>query len=465
LTKASGPLAATFATLFAVGLALLLFFSGYQDLIYDAWGYAELARRISRAGLMGAASEVRTYGYPLFVALCNGFHPGGPRAVRAVVFVVQLVIYLAACAFGARVLGSAFRSARFGRRVYVASALNPFLLVRTTECLSDLLSAVLAYVAVLLAIPRGDPPESSRTVGLRAALSFAAAALATVVRPSNAAVLAAVAVLWLARRALWRELRPAAAAGILAAALLPFVPQIAVNAKAFGRPRPLIVESLYAKQTAWGAAGLKYGGLLLPGEPPELHYDNPLYRGEAGASDFGRRRPAAYAATLALHVFAMFDHDFLFTYPTVAHPWYRWPVSLLNYAFLFLVLAGVAVFLASARRTARERPAEAFAGLALILAAGASVALYVPTLVESRFAATAEFLLTPFLVVALETAGRWLAGRRWTALAAAGLAAVLFLAGAARLSSWIAAQAPRLAPRQAASGGLRSTPWPTPGSG
>jgi len=444
LTKAPRLLPATLA---AIAVALLLFFSGYQDLIYDAWGYAELARRISRAGLMGAASDVRTYGYPLFVAVCNAFHPGDPRTVRAVVFAVQLALYLGACAFGGRVLGGAFGSARFGRRVYAAGALNPFLLVRTTECLSDLLSAVLVYVAVLLAVPRGDPPEESRAVGRRAALSFASAAFATVVRPSNLAVLAAVGVLWVVRGALWRELRPAALAGILAAAVLPFVPQMAVNANAFGKPRPLIVESLYAKQVGWGMSGLKYGGLVIPGEPPQLEYRNPLYRGEASPAEFATRRPAAYLATLGLHVFAMFDHDFLFTYPVATRSWYRWPVSILNYAFLFLVLAGVAVFLRSARGMPRVDPGarrmrrDAFAGFALLLTAAASVALYVPTLVESRFAAPAEILLTPFLVVALEAARR----PRTRTTAAAAVAGVLFVAGAAALSAWIAAQAPRLA--------------------
>jgi hypothetical protein len=446
LTKAPRLLPATAA---AVVLALLLFFSGYQDLIYDAWGYSELARRISRAGLMGAANEWRTYGYPLFVALCNAFHPGGTRAVRAIVFAVQLALYLGACAFGGRVLGRAFGSERFGRRVYVAGALNPFLLARTTECLSDLLSAVLVYAAVLLAIPRREPPEDAPLVARRAALSLAAAAFASVVRPSSVAVLAALAVLWIARQALWRELRPLALAGILAAVVLPFVPQVAVNARAFGKPTPLVVESLYAKQVGWGMSGLKYGSLVISGEAPQVEYRNPLYRGEASLAEFATRRPAAYAATLGLHLFAMFDQDFLFTYPTAPHPWYRWPVSVLNYAFLFLVLAGVAVFLARARRAERDRAAT-FAGFALILAAAASVALYVPTLVESRFAAPAQILMTPFLIVALEAAGRWRAERRWNALAAAGIAAAVFIACAAALSAWISAQAPRL--RRADSG-------------
>jgi hypothetical protein len=446
------------ATIAAIALALLLFFSGYQDLIYDAWGYAELARRLSRLGPMGVASEWRTYGYPLFVALCNGFHPDGPRTVRALVFAVQLVIYLGACAFGARVLASAFGSPRFGRIVYVAGALNPFLLARTTECLSDLLSAVLVYISVLFVIPRAAPPESPSAVARRATMSFAAAALATIVRPSNLAVLAAIGFLWIVRQARWRELRRSSVAPILAAIVLPFLPQLIVNASAFGRLQPLIVESLYAKQIGWGMSGLKYGALVVHGEPPQVHYDNPFYRSETTVADFARRRPAAYFATLGLHLFAMFDHDFLLTYSTEAHPSYRWPLSVLNYAFLFLVLAGIATFCREARNAEPRRAAEIFAGFALLVAAVSSVALYIPTLVESRFAAPAEILLTPFLAVAVERFRRLRETRRWRTLAAAGVMAALFVAGSARLSAWIAAQSPRLAATAAGNATTRSGP-------
>jgi hypothetical protein len=62
------------------------------------------------------------------------------------------------------------------------------------------------------------------------------------------------------------------------------------------------------------------------------------------------------------------------------------------------------------------------------------------------------FLLTPLVVFAVVVGRRpW---RRTTA--AAAVAGVLFVAGAAALSAWIASQAPRLAPapRPASSGSV-----------
>jgi hypothetical protein len=433
------------ATLLAIGLGVVLFFSGYQNLIYDAFGFAELARRLSHGGLPAAAYEWRTYGYPLFVAICTGFRELDPKTVRLLVFLGQLAIYLAACAAGARMLGAIVRSSAFARAAYAATALNPFLLARTTETLSDLLSAVLVYLGVLLSFPIERPPGQARTnVARRAAASLFCVAFATMVRPSNLAVLLAVSILWLLRQAMWRELRFAALPLLLAALLLPFAPQLYANYRAFGRVQPLLVQSLYRDQTHWGMSGLKYGAALWPGGGPQLLYGNPLYRSEPDPSAFLRERPLAYAATLGLHLFAMFDHDFVLTYPIVPGPWYRWPLSVVNYAFLFLCLAGIVLFV---RRHPSPREPEGFAGFGLLFASAASVSVYLPTLVESRFSAPAELLLTPFFVLAVAQIRAVAARGDRRLLIAVAVAGALFVGSCARLSAWMAVQAPRLAAR------------------
>ena len=224
--------------------------------------------------------------------------------------------------------------------------------------------------------------------------------------------------------------------------LLPFAPQLYANYRAFGRVQPLLVQSLYRDQTHWGMAGLKFGAALWPGGGPQLLYENPLYRSEANPRIFLRERPLAYAATLGLHLFAMFDHDFVLTYSIVPRPWYRWPVSIVNYAFLFLCLAGIVLFL---RRGRSLKEPEGFAGFGLLFASAASVSIYLPTLVESRFSAPAELLLTPFLVLAVAQAREVAARGNRRGLIALAVAGALFVGSCARLSSWMAAQAPRLA--------------------
>jgi hypothetical protein len=224
--------------------------------------------------------------------------------------------------------------------------------------------------------------------------------------------------------------------------VLPFLPQLTVNYRVFGKVQPLIAQSLYWYQERWGLAGLKYGTLVRSGEHPELLYKNPLYRGEPRPSVFLRERPVAYAATLALHLFAMFDHDFVMTYPTVRHPWHRWPLSIVNYVFLFLCLAGIALFFRDGRSGLHD--SERFAGFALLFATAASLALYLPILVESRFSAPAELLLTPFLVGAVMRVAELSARRDTKRLVAWALAGALFVGSCALLSAWVAAQAPQL---------------------
>lgn len=323
-------------------------------------------------------------------------------------------------ATGARILGQIFRSGPFARITYAVTALNPFLLARATETLSDLLSAVLVFLSVLLSLPRDprqDTGTSNRRTTATAAASLAAASMAVMVRPANLAVFLAILVIWLARQLLWREIRITAAPLLLAAALSPLAPQLLSNLRVYDRPSPLIVSSLYRAQTRWGMGNLKYGALLLPGEPPQLYYRNPFYRFEATPSDFLRVRPRAYLSTLGLHLFAMLDHDFVLTYPIEPHPWYRWPLSVINYVFLFLCMVGIIVFFREAART-DWRDHHRFSGLALLWAAACSLIFYLPTLVESRFSAPVELLLTPFLAQAIVKGRELQARHRWTSLAA-----------------------------------------------
>lgn len=420
-------------TALAAALAVVLFLSSYPSLIYDSYGYFRLAHNLIAGGLAGAANESRTYGYPLFVAICCGFLRPPPEVVRLLVFVVQLVFYLAACAAAARSFGRAFPRQGLPTVFYVSAVLNPVLLARVTEVLTDMLAAILVLLAIVLSV---DPARARRPF-LSAAGALLCAGLAAVVRPASVTIFAAIVFLTAARTLLTGSLPRAPL--LLAAALLPFVPQVAINLRAYGEVEPLVVARLYRDQTVWGMANLKYATAVIPGETPEITYSNPLYRGDPSPGAFLRRDPAGYLATLGIHLFAMFDHDFLFTYVTELHPGYRWPLSAMNLAFL--ALAGWGIVLAGRRSSPRE---TRFATAVIVFPSVLYVGIHLPIAVESRFSVPIELLLTPFFAVALlRIADLWRSGRRRALvdIAAATLVAVgLGLA----LSGWIAAQAPRL---------------------
>ena len=418
------------ATLCSVGLATTFFFAGVRGVWYDSFHYFTLSQIVSGEGLWNLASRVRTYGYPLFVSLCTGFAAVDVETALALVFAAQLLLYLGASHYAARVAERVFGSARFFYGTYLVMALNPIALIRTTELLSDTLSAVLVLLAVLVSVERPHPAR-------RTFLAFLCAGLAAAVRPAALAVLPALVLAWIVRARLYREpiLRrlPLAAAAVV----LALLPQVFLNARAYGQWSPLPVTRLYGEQVGWGMSILRYATLVRPGVDPRIIYGNPLApEGVASPREFFERRPVGYLKTLAMHGFALFDQDLPFTYVTNTRPWYRWPLSLANYAFLYLAGLGVAAGLL--RRNAPEQERVYFS--AALLVSLACVAIYLPVAVENRFSLPVYLVLAPAAVFA----ALWLTARRSGTAVALLIGGGGFIAICVQLSRWLSAQAPAL---------------------
>jgi hypothetical protein len=468
-------------TTLSTGFAIVLYRSSYPTLVYDAITFYRNSQGLILHGLAGAAYEYKTCGYPLFIAICSIFHPLPPEAVRPLVFAGQQGVFLVACAWAARSLGRVFRRRGFATVFYGSAVLNPFLLARVAEFLSDILAAILVLVALVLSVRPTRRPVAAATAAL------ACAALAVLVRPANMTILFSVVLLWTVRGMLAKSLPPRALPLLLVATLTPFLPQVWINLRAYGKLEPLVVARLYRDQTRWGMKDLKYATIVVHDQRPEMAYSNPLYLGDPSPKEFMRRNPLAYLGTLGLHLFAMFDQDFLFTYVTDLHPWYRWPLAALNLAFLLLAVWGIG----HVRWTWSSR--ESFAAAAILLTSLFYVAIHLPIAVESRYSAPVDLLLTPFFAIALlRLRELWKSGSR-RAIARLSWAILLFTGAGLVLSGWISLQAPPLAgvralredspaalrthrttsgaarrrnaPRGAASGGSRpATPARTPAS-
>jgi hypothetical protein len=256
------------------------------------------------------------------------------------------------------------------------------------------------------------------------------------VRPANAVVVAALAVVWALRLSRWRERVVPAAFAALMGLIPPLLPQALINDRLVGKPSPFVVSDLYRQQRLWGMGALKYGTLLIEGRSPLLTYSNPFYRNDPGPRTFLRRHPVSYLTTLALHAFAMVDTDLPFTYVTDLSPGYRWPLSVVNYSLLYLALAGGLV---AASRGIRRRPMDeiGFALLSTLFVGAAYLVIYLPVEVESRFGLPLQLLATPLIVVG----ARWLVDRRRESRSARTLLLVgwpTFVLSCALLSAWIA---------------------------
>jgi hypothetical protein len=172
----------------AVLLASLCFREGYPTPIYDSLGYYILSIVLRIQGLSAWPTDLRTYGYPLFVAIVTGFRDLPPEEVRLATFVAQLVVFLAVCHCVSRKLAAIFRSETLGVWAYGVGALNPVLLIHTTELLSDLVSAVLVQLCVALSWKVPEEDAAGGGVNRRVFLSFLCAGAAVAVRPANAVV-------------------------------------------------------------------------------------------------------------------------------------------------------------------------------------------------------------------------------------------------------------------------------------
>ncbi|HEY3202252.1 MAG TPA: hypothetical protein VGL03_01205, partial [Thermoanaerobaculia bacterium] len=423
-------------TIAAVALACLWFLEGYPTVIYDSWGYYYLSGILRTSGILAWPTDFRTYGYPLFLAIVTGFRDLPPEEFRLVVFAVQLLLYLGTCWFVSRKLARIFQSESLGALAFAVGALNPVLLLHTTEPLSDLLSAVLIQLGLALSWRRpAAGARTERTTIWQPMLSFFCAGAAVAVRPANVVVVQALVLVWVYRAYRWRDLRAASIGAAIAGLIPPFIPQLVINYRLSGRLNPLIMRSLYRTQTIWGMGWLKYGTVVIPDHSPFLVYVNTLSGTDPDPWSYLRHHPLRYLATLGLHAFAMLDYDLPFTYVTDLHPWYRWPLSLVNYGLLYLALAGC--FLGIARVIRRRRIDEVgFALLSTVLVAASSVLVYAPVAVENRFGLTVEALMTPLIVMSLLRLSRANETRQGTR-ALMILGAPIYVLASVVLSAWI----------------------------
>ena len=409
---------------------------------FDAANYLEIADDIERNGLFRPfpGSEIRTYGYPLFLALFERLARWSGTAVGLWLFEAQLALYLAAALYFRA--GMVIIAPSAARIVFAALALNAIALSYTPESLTESLSLTLIIVvagAWLRVIASAAMSSHALVVGTLAA------AFAMMVRPANVFVLAAwvaaVVAVAITRRWPWRY---AALAAIVAVACVavPFAPQIAINLRFYGQATPLPAASLGHNQQIWGIANLKYGTAMPPVPFPSVFYGNPFAQGrpvdEAHPLRWYRDYPGAGAATLALHAFNMVDQDLLFTYSRDLDPWYRIPLGVLTHGCVALALLGLWRWSRHAARDSAGRLAVA----ALLAFVGLHLAVHMFTAVEMRFG-------LPLLLVAFPL-GAWYAagvagssGRGKRALLVAVW--VVFWVGASlAVSTWVRDQSPSI---------------------
>jgi hypothetical protein len=425
----------------------------YPSSLYDAAQYVEMGRHIADRGILSRfmESQVRTYGYPLFlspIVLIAGT-TGLPFVL--VLFLVQLGLYVAAAAAFRRALAP--WSVPAARVAFCGLMVNYYALLYTTEPLTESLSLtalVLLGAGWLTAYRRRGPLRLLTALALLAGFSI-------LIRPANIfmAVTALAGIVLIGVRHRVAPGRAAIAASLVAACVaLPFVPQLVYNGTQFGRWTPLLARDLGKRQQAWGIQDLKYATAMPPIADSAVHYANPWLRGttldDAAPLSWYRAHPRRAALTLALHSFNLTDQDLLFTYSRDLDPWYRVPLGLINHAAVILGFIGLIICGYRAARGRDQAIKDAGALLAVLL--GGVWALHVWTAVEMRFGLALLCILFPFAGYALlsvarsnrwgDHEGRPYGSRRRATIVVTGVIVAAYVAGALRLSAWVRDQSP-----------------------
>lgn len=408
----------------------------YDQVTYDTPARDMLAQGVwSKYGF----GEIRTYGYPLFLAgmyrASSFFHANS----RWVVFEVQLTLYLFASLLVSHSIAK--YSARVAAAVFIGLSANFLTLISCSDVLTDSFSIclilLLGWCWLKYLNSRGT------TAAVLCVAGGLLAGYACTVRPANIFLIPVYLVAAAAKPLIsGTSLVNISRAGLstvlaFAAILIPLAPQRLHNERFESSQRWLAAVDLQNSTFAVGIMLAKYATALPPNPRPEVIYNNPFYSEKSTPRPEFKRQwlwyfqyPVRGFLTLAIHVFGLLDPDLIFAYNTDLDPWYRVPVGIVSHLIVFLAAWEFTAFV-------RRFSSQVVFTTVLLLYVLAYLAVYAPSAVEVRFGLPLWLLIFPFAALrVMKLSGDSPLQRRGLVIGA-----FVFLIAADGLSAWIRDQA------------------------
>jgi hypothetical protein len=423
----------------------------YAASIGDAVNYQEIAWKIVRNGLFsaGSYSPLRTYGYPLFLSSLAWVEKWTSIPLNILAAEVQCALYLLA----AWLLRNEIRriSKRFGRSVLVAMCLNVFVLGYLAETLTEGLTIILILLCASCWFWSVRRFRTHKWL-LPAAIGGLVAGFSVMVRPGNMFVPCA----WVAghlvlvfRRPLFissGELmrRGAVFLLLLCAVGTPCVPQLYSNAIHAKKATPLMADDLPNLQFYLGVYYLKVVWGVPPVPQLVISYHNPVVKWAASHADpnhplsWYQRNPGPGLLTFCLHVFALLDQDFIFTYVVDLAPPYRVPLSIVNHFLIGLALFALWRWCRPGRSAGRADPVLRASLVAVLVYIAGILAVYGASRVEARYGLPLIVLAAPLAAAGIGM----LRGMPRRSLAGVSIAIVCYTVVALLGSEWMRSQSP-----------------------
>jgi hypothetical protein len=395
----------------------------------DALSYHQIAEAIQVRGVLTQHdySDLRTYGYPLFLRMVLGVAGGSAIPERLLVFLVQLGFHLVAAAALWGMLDRAGVRPWAARAAVAAVAVHPLSLLFPGYLLTESLALSMGSLTLGVAVLGWARPLSA--AGWLAGGLLCGAMI--MVRPASIFV---VPVWGLVLLQGGKRREAMALLGVVGLAL-PLAPQVWMNLQYFNRPTPLVAAPFGQALQTWGILHSKVKTSLIPNSNPRVTYENPFLADEGLARQdpllWYRTHPAAGVATVLLHEFNALDQDLLLPYVTDLAPAYGPYVAGGNWAVIAL---GVLSWAAAWRRRSDWNPAEwgacwVSAGMML-----GPMAINGGIIVESRYGLAT--LVPLYAWAAIGATALWRAGSGWQRWVAVGLVSLAGLAGAS-ISHWV----------------------------
>lgn len=401
-TSASSKKLITFEKI-ALVFGVLFAFSVFLEwknvrFFYDEIGYTGAAKGILQEGFFSKyyGSDLRTYAYPLFLAVIQGGVRVFSRSIfesRSFIFVAHAILYFLA-AFFLRSSMFSLGSAIFARICFSLLCINIFNLIYLSFALTETLSTVVLLVCLGLVSElsaSNSLTSLKRSNRLLIYLGFFSG-FSVMIRPANLFLIAGI-VLFVGLFAIRSRDFVGKFLRLFAAILLVWSPQIITNKINYAIWTPLTSFSLAKLQMDGGRQFLKYATSAARGVSPSVPYLNP-FPIEIGSE----LRMRKLALVSMIKVFALIDQDLMYPLNKSLTPWYRWPGTLLS---LFLGGLGGISFVLYWREMVSRRPfwnfklwsaPEIFFVATSAICIG-SLALYSQTAVEARFGLSALVLL------------------------------------------------------------------------
>lgn len=328
-----------------VGLFFLLSFLFYiyqlttATVCCDAIQYVDIAKNVNKGGSL--AHELRTYGYPFFLAAIDHISLFLKIPFSFLVWFLQAVIYISAISSLCKSISRI--DEKTGGMTFVVLCLNIFTIPYLGISLSDGLSASLVIFVLSLIIKQSAPAEAVKEYFLDIFLLVLLSSFAVVVRPANIWVLAPVSlVLFYACKK-----RPAQIGIILSCVvfgLLPLYLQVSLNAEHFNRITFLPVVDLGGAQIRWGIENVKYATWLGDGGPQNFYPSSFLINSSDSHLGVGwyLKSPIDGAKLLLVKLFSGFDFDYLVPYPRSSSR-LNFVYSFVSLSILFFGILGIAI--------------------------------------------------------------------------------------------------------------------------